>query len=244
MCMRKIYFRDLGEIEYGDAWKMQEEMMKQGLDIKSSWFNVPNAPKPVDMGIKNYLLFCQHPHVYTLGKSGHLENLLLANDRLKELNVGFYNTNRGGDITYHGPGQIVGYPVLDLEQFFTDLGRYMRNLEETIIRALSYYDIVGDRLPSATGVWLDPGDPMKARKICAMGVRSSRWITIHGFALNVNTDMSYFDNIVPCGIKDKKVTSMENELGKRVDEEEVKQLLKKAFSEVFETEVVNDLITQ
>jgi len=242
--MRKIYFRDLGEIEYGDAWKMQEEMMKQGLDIKSSWFNVPNAPNPVDMGIKNYLLFCQHPHVYTLGKSGHLENLLLANDRLKELNVGFYNTNRGGDITYHGPGQIVGYPVLDLEQFFTDLGRYMRNLEETIIRALLYYGIVGDRLPGATGVWLDPDDPMKARKICAMGVRSSRWITIHGFALNVNTDMSYFDNIVPCGIKDKKVTSIENELGKRVDEEEVKLLLKKAFSEVFETEVVNDLITQ
>jgi lipoyl(octanoyl) transferase len=196
------------------------------------------------MGIKNYLLICQHPHVYTLGKSGHLENLLLANDRLKELNVGFYNTNRGGDITYHGPGQIVGYPVLDLEQFFTDLGRYMRNLEETIIRALSYYNIAGDRLPGATGVWLDPDDPMKARKICAMGVRSSRWITIHGFALNVNTDMSYFDNIVPCGIKDKKVTSIENELGKRVDEEEVKQLLKKAFSEVFETEVVNDLITQ
>jgi lipoyl(octanoyl) transferase len=242
--MKQVYFRDLGNIEYGEAWQLQERLMKQGLEIKSSWFNDPNAPRPEDMGIKNHLLFCEHPHVYTLGKSGHLENLLLNDTRLAELNVAFYNTNRGGDITYHGPGQIVGYPVLDLEQFFTDLGRYMRNLEEVIIRTLAYYGVIASRLPGAVGVWIDPDNDLKARKICAMGVRSSRWMTIHGFALNVNTDMKYFDYIVPCGISDKKVTSLERELGRIVNENEVKELLKKEFSAVFETEIVNDLLTQ
>lgn len=236
--MKKIYFRDLGQIEYGEAWDYQERLLKEGLAIKSARYNNDNN----DVGyneddIRNYLLFCEHPHVYTLGKSGHLENLLINDSRQKELNVSFYKTNRGGDITYHGPGQIVGYPIIDLEQFFTDLGKYMRNLEEVIIRTLAHYGITGDRLEGATGVWLDPADPLKARKICAMGVRSSRWITMHGFALNVNTDMQFFDHIVPCGIQDKTVTSMQRELGKQVDEAEVKELIKKEFSNVFEVEI-------
>ncbi len=242
--MRTIYFRDLGNVEYGEAWQMQEAVMKEGLDIKSLWYNTPNAEKPKDTGIKNHLLFCTHPHVYTLGKTGHMENLLLNDTRLKDLDVSFYKTNRGGDITYHGPGQIVGYPILDLEQYYTDLGKYMRNLEEVIIRTLSHYGIEGDRLPGFTGVWLNPDDPVRARKICAMGVRSSRWITMHGFALNVNTDLKYFDYIVPCGISDKKVTSIQAEIGKIADMEEVKSVLLAAFAQVFESEVINNLVTE
>lgn len=241
--MRTIYYRDLGNVEYGAAWEMQEARMKEGLDIKAAWFNIPAEERPVDLGISHYLWFCNHPHVYTLGKSGHMENLLVNDGRLKELDVSFYKTNRGGDITYHGPGQIVGYPILDLEQFYTDLGRYMRNLEEVIIRTLAEYGIVAGRLPGATGVWLDADIPQLARKICAMGVRSSRWITIHGFALNVNTDLKYFDYIVPCGISDKQVTSMQKELGSIIDEEEVKEKLKIHFAEVFESDVINDLVT-
>jgi lipoyl(octanoyl) transferase len=233
-----IFFRDLGEIEYGKAWELQESIMKQGLDAKAAWYNTSEAGRAASKGTSNHLLFCSHPHVYTLGKSGHIAHLLLSEDRLKEINAVFYKTNRGGDITYHGPGQIVGYPVLDLELFFTDLGKYMRSLEEVIIRTLAYYDIKGDRLPGATGVWLDPDDPTRARKICAMGVRCSRWITIHGFALNVNTDLNYFNYIVPCGIVDKSVTSLEKELGKKVDEGEVKDILKKEFGVVFGAAVV------
>jgi lipoyl(octanoyl) transferase len=167
-----------------------------------------------------------------------MENLLLNDSRLKELNVSFYKTNRGGDITYHGPGQIVGYPILDLELFFTDLGKYMRSLEEVIIRTIAHYGVKGDRLPGATGVWIEPDNPSKARKICAMGVRCSRWITIHGFALNVNTDLRYFDYIVPCGISDKGVTSLQRETGSVINEEELKDILKREFAAVFEATVV------
>lgn len=234
--MNTVYFQDLGKIEYGKAWDYQEQLMKKNLDLKAAKYAAGNQ-STITENSTNHLLFCEHPHVYTLGKSGVMENLLLNDTRLKELDISFYKTNRGGDITYHGPGQIVGYPILDLELFFTDLGRYMRSLEEVIIKTIAQWGIVGDRLEGATGVWLDPHIPSKARKICAMGVKCSRWITIHGWALNVNTDMKYFDYIVPCGITDKSVTSMQKELGSVVKIEDVKEVLKKAFAEVFETEV-------
>jgi len=236
--MQTILFSDLGEIEYGAAWQEQEGLLQQNLQVKSAWYGTPQSDRPLDIGTTNYLLFCKHPHVYTLGKSGHIENLLVNDTRLKELNVSFYKTNRGGDITYHGPGQIVGYPILDLELFFTDLGKYMRSLEEVIIRMLSFYGIKGDRLPGSTGVWIEPDITGKARKICAMGVRCSRWVTMHGFALNVNTDLKYFDYIVPCGIGDKSVTSIEKELGRKVNEEEVKELLKVEFENIFKVHIV------
>lgn len=237
--MNTVHFKDLGHIEYGDAWQMQEGLMQEGLAIKAARYNnTPPSGKGSDAKTSHHLLFCTHPHVLTLGKSGLMENLLLNDERLKALGISFYKTNRGGDITYHGPGQIVGYPVLDLERFFTDLGRYMRSLEEVIIRTLAAYGIEAGRLKGATGVWLDADTPGKERKICAMGVRCSRWMTIHGFALNVNTDLKYFGYIVPCGISDKKVTSMRQELGHEVGEEEVKALLKKEFAAVFECEVV------
>jgi lipoyl(octanoyl) transferase len=236
--MNSIYFRDLGNIEYGSAWQLQESLMKEGLDAKAAWYAAPEAGRTERAKTSNHLLLCTHPHVYTLGKSGHMENLLVNDGRLKELEISFYKTNRGGDITYHGPGQIVGYPILDLELFFTDLGKYMRSLEEVIIRTLASFDIAAGRLEGATGVWLDAAEPGKARKICAMGVRCSRWITIHGFALNVNTDLKYFDYIVPCGISDKAVTSMERELGQTVDEAAVKKVLKEHFSTVFQAQII------
>jgi len=238
--MNTIFYRDLGTIEYGDAWETQESLMKEGLDAKAAFYGKDTGSAKSAPATRNYFLLCNHPHVYTLGKSGHMENLLVNDRRLHELNISFYKTNRGGDITYHGPGQIVGYPVLDLELFFTDLGRYMRSLEEVIIRTLAHFGITGERLTGATGVWLDAGVPGKARKICAMGVRCSRWITIHGFALNVNTDLRYFDYIVPCGISDKAVTSMERELGEPVDETEVKKILRYEFAQVFEAVIVPD----
>lgn len=240
--METIFFQDLGNVEYGAAWDMQEAMMKQNLEVKAKRFNGGIDNNAAD-STTHYLLFCEHPNVYTLGKSGHLENLLVNDNRLKELNVTFYKTNRGGDITYHGPGQIVGYPILDLERFFTDLGKYMRSLEEAIIRTIAHYGIKGDRLPGSTGVWLDPDVPGKARKICAMGVKCSRWVTMHGFALNVNTDLRYFDYIVPCGITDKSVTSIERELGRKVDMQEVKDILKNEFAAVFGAQIVPTLAT-
>ncbi|HET8574340.1 MAG TPA: lipoyl(octanoyl) transferase LipB [Edaphocola sp.] len=230
--MKNILLRDLGTIEYGKAWELQESLMKKGLDIKAELFHHPE--KKPEAEIQNYLLLCRHPHVYTLGKSGVIEHLLINDQRMKDLDVSFYKTNRGGDITYHGPGQLVAYPILDLEQFFTDLGRYMRSLEESIILMLQEYGIEAGRLPGSTGVWLDAGIPGKARKICAMGVRSSRWITIHGLALNINTDLKYFDYIVPCGISDKGVTSMHKELGIPVDEKEVERIFLEKFARVFE----------
>lgn len=234
--MKDIIVKDLGKIEYGTAWELQEQCMKEGLDIKSERFK--DSTYQQETPIAHHLFLCQHPHVYTLGKSGVIENLLINDQRMKDLEVTFYKTNRGGDITYHGPGQMVAYPVLDLEQFYTDLGKYMRALEEAIILTLQDYGITSGRLEGSTGVWLDADVPGKARKICAMGVRSSRWMTMHGLALNVNTDLQFFNYIVPCGIVDKGVTSMAKELGKPVDEEEVKQKFIQKFAEVFEVNII------
>jgi len=230
--MNTVHIKDLGTISYQEAWDLQEALMKEGLDVKSKRFSKDFNPDD-DKQIAHHLLFCQHPHVYTLGKSGFMENLLVNNTQLQELGATFFKTNRGGDITYHGPGQMVVYPVLDLEQFFTDLGRYMRSLEEAVIQTIAEFGITGGRLEGATGVWLDAGDSGKARKICAMGVKCSRWLTIHGIALNVNTDLSYFGHIVPCGISDKGVTSMQQELGQAVDEEAVKKVFREKFANVF-----------
>jgi lipoyl(octanoyl) transferase len=243
--MEVIFFHDLGMVAYNVAWDYQETLMKANLDAKASWYNSPELDREGTADTVHHLLFCEHPHVYTIGKSGHMENLLVNNARLQELNVTFSKTNRGGDITYHGPGQVVGYPILDLERFFTDLGKYMRCLEEVIIRTLAHYGIEAGRLPGSTGVWLDPDDKSKARKICAMGVRCSRWVTMHGFALNVNTDLSYFNYIVPCGITDKSVTSLQKELGRRVDEDEVKERLIVEFGKVVEAEIMttNEALT-
>lgn len=236
--MESIKFQDLGNIAYDTAWDYQEQLMKVSLEAKAAWYNTPELERVSGPDTTHHLLFCEHPHVYTLGKSGHMENLLVNNAMLKELNVSFFKTNRGGDITYHGPGQIVGYPILDLERFVTDLGKYMRNLEEVMIRMLAHYGIVAGRLQGSTGVWLDADVPGKARKICAMGVRCSRWVTMHGFALNVNTDLNYFNYIVPCGITDKSVTSMQKELGHVVNEQEVKERLIYEFGQVFEADIV------
>lgn len=230
--MEVVQFVDWGNIEYGTAWEYQEQLMKQNLEIKAEWFQKEHSPS--DVNTKHYFILCEHPHVYTLGKSGAIEHLLLNDQRLKTLGVSFYKTNRGGDITYHGPQQIVGYPILDLEKFTPDLGKYMRNLEEVIIQTIKHWGIVGDRLEGSTGVWIDAGIKGKERKICAMGVRSSRWVTMHGFALNVNTDLKYFDYIVPCGISDKGVTSIEKEIGNKVSLDEVKTQLIKNFEIVFD----------
>jgi lipoyl(octanoyl) transferase len=231
--VQTLQVQDWGTIEYGAAWDRQEAILAESLELKREWNNSPEESRSAVPATQQRLFLCGHPHVYTLGKSGALENLLLNDTRLKEVGATFYKTNRGGDITYHGPGQIVGYPMLDLEKIYTDLGKYMRSLEEVIIRTIGRYGIIGDRLQGATGVWLDAEDPKKARKICAMGVRCSRWLTMHGFALNVNTDLKYFGYIVPCGIVDKGVTSMEKELGRNVDEEEVKAILIEEFGKVF-----------
>jgi len=239
--MNTVLFEDLGTIGYETAWNYQETLLKANLEIKSAWYNAAGTERGAFAGTRHHLLFCAHPHVYTLGKSGHMENLLVNDSRLKELNVEFYKTNRGGDITYHGPGQIVGYPILDLEHFETDLGKYMRNLEEVMIRMLAQYGIEAGRLPGSTGVWLDADVPGRARKICAMGVRCSRWVTMHGFALNVNTDLKYFDYIVPCGITDKSVTSMQKELGRDINVAEVKGALIEQFENVFGAEVVMEV---
>lgn len=236
--MQQVKFEDWGKIEYGTAWEKQEEILKENLAVKAQWFGKSEEEKDRSIDTKHHFILCEHPHVYTLGKSGMMENLLLNDTRLKELDVTFYKTNRGGDITYHGPQQIVGYPILDLEKIYTDLGKYMRGLEEVIIRTIAHWGLVGDRLPGSTGVWLDANIKGKERKICAMGVRCSRWVTMHGFALNVDTDLKYFDYIVPCGITDKGVTSMQKELGKALDMELVKAEIKKHFEEVFEAELV------
>lgn len=244
--METILFEDLGIMAYDAAWDYQESLLQANLAVKARRFNMQQqGPVDEDIHTAHHLLFCEHPHVYTLGKSGHIENLLLNNNGLKELGVSFFKTNRGGDITYHGPGQVVGYPILDLEHFATDLGKYMRNLEEVIIRSIAHYGIEGGRLQGSTGVWLDADVKGKARKICAMGVRCSRWVTMHGFALNVNTDLSYFGHIVPCGITDKSVTSMQQETGRHIDEQEVKDILRHEFSIVFNAEIVmNSAIAQ
>lgn len=228
---KKVQFIDWGLVDYQEAWDRQEEIFAKTLAIKHD-----NRVNNTTLETPNYLIFTEHPHVYTLGKSGHMEYLLLDEEGLKEKNATFYKINRGGDITYHGPGQIVGYPILDLDNFFTDIHLYLRTLEEAIIMTLAGYGIEAGRYPGYTGVWLDP-DNEKARKICAMGVRASRWVTMHGFAFNVNADLNYFGNIVPCGIDDKDVTSMERELGRKLDMEEVKGKLKGNLGKLFEMEL-------
>lgn len=237
--MRQILFKDLGEnCEYQETWDHQENLLKENLEIK---MRNRNREKNGETGFeptRNHLLFVEHPHVYTLGKSGHIENLLASQDFLSQIKAAFVKTNRGGDITYHGPGQLVGYPILDLDNFKPDIHLYMRNLEEVIIRTIGEYGLKGERSKGETGVWLDVGKPY-ARKICAMGVKASRWVTMHGFALNVNTDLKYFEYIIPCGIKDKAVTSLERELGKKIPMNDVKEKVKKHFEEVFEAEILN-----
>lgn len=225
----EVIFEDLGEMDYKTAWDYQEQLFKQTVDQK-----ILNRKDPQsEQRTRNYLLFCEHPHVFTLGKSGDEKNLLLDSEGLKKNAASYYPINRGGDITYHGPGQIVGYPILDLDHFFSDIHRYLRSLEEAVILTLKDYGIESDRLEGFTGVWLDPHDPVKARKICALGVKCSRWVTMHGFAFNVNTDLGYFNHIIPCGIDDKAVTSMEKELGKKQDIEAVKNVLKQHLSDIF-----------
>ena len=228
---KKIQLFDLGNKDYKDTWDYQEELFKQIVDLKIQKRNSPEIITP------NYFLYVEHPHVYTLGKSGDFSNLLLSEKQLSEKGAAFYKINRGGDITYHGPGQIVGYPILDLENFFTDIHKYLRFLEEAIILTLAEYGLKTERSPGETGVWFDVGTPF-ARKICAMGVRASRWVTMHGFALNVNANLGYFDNIIPCGIRGKAVTSMHVELGTTVDEQEVKDKILKHFSDLFESSFV------
>jgi lipoyl(octanoyl) transferase len=224
---------DLGTKDFKATWDLQEELFKGILDKK-----IENRRQNLNKPTPNYFLFVEHPHVYTLGKSGNLENLLLNEVQLKAKNATFYKINRGGDITYHGPGQIVGYPILDLDNFFTDIHKYLRLLEEVIILTLAEYGLSAERSKGETGVWLGVGTPF-ARKICAMGVRASRWVTMHGFALNVNADLGYFDNIIPCGIRGKAVTSLNVELGlAQVNESEVKEKLLKHFSRLFEAETI------
>ena len=229
---KKVEFIDWCLVDYQDAWDKQEVLFNQSVALKTQ-----NRTNNTNLETPNFLVFCEHPHVYTLGKSGHPENLLLNEQGLLEKEAKYYKINRGGDITYHGPGQIVGYPILDLDNFFTDIHLYLRTLEEAVILTLNDYGIISGRYPGYTGVWLD-ADNEKARKICALGVRCSRWVTMHGFAFNVNTDLDYFKNIVPCGIDDKDVTSIQRELGYAVDMEEVKGRLKNHIASLFDMKLI------
>ncbi|MEO8404658.1 MAG: lipoyl(octanoyl) transferase LipB [Chitinophagaceae bacterium] len=258
---QEVIFRDLGVMPYKEAWDYQEELLQENVRIKSvlrtlaeqntiaesantfSNESLPTADCRLttdDSPLKtsHYLLLVEHPPVFTIGKSGNMDNVLLSEELLKRRGIDFFRTNRGGDITFHGPQQIVGYPILDLEKFYTDIGKYLRSIEEIIILTLAEYGIKGDRSPGETGVWIDPFVKGKERKICAIGVRSSRWVTMHGFALNVNTNLDYFQLIVPCGIQGKQVTSLQKELGREVDVEEVKEKLKKNFEKVFDSKLI------
>ena len=236
---KKVTFEDWGLIDYKEAWDKQEALLAETVKLKTDMrnHNLEHPDALMETPTPNYLVFCEHPHVYTLGKSGKPEHLLLNEQGLKDKQATYYPINRGGDITYHGPGQIVGYPILDLDNFFTDIHLYLRTLEEAVILTMANYGLKGERYEGYTGVWLDPDDAAKARKICAMGVRCSRWVTMHGFAFNVNTDLDYFGNIVPCGIDDKAVTSMQRELGQTVDINEVKKNLKHKISVLFEMDM-------
>lgn len=250
MDKQQVIFRDLGQMAYKDAWDYQEGLLQENVRVKSevrSQQSTVNSQQPEDHGLtphvsrlttQHHLLFVEHPPVYTLGKSGSMNNVLLNEEGLKARGIDFFRTNRGGDITFHGPQQIVGYPILDLERFYTDIGKYLRNIEEVVIQTLAEYGIKGDRSAGETGVWIDPDIKGKERKICAIGVRSSRWITMHGFALNINTDLNYFNFIIPCGIQHKQVTSLEKELGRKVDYEEAKERVKRNFEKVFHVELV------
>lgn len=239
---KKVFFEDWGLTDYKQAWDRQEELFGKTVSLKIA---IRNQQQAVAAGTEedeavitpNYLIFCEHPHVYTLGKSGKPEHLLLDEHALAEKHAVYYPINRGGDITYHGPGQIVAYPILDLDNFFTDIHLYLRTLEEAVILTMAEYGLKGERYPGYTGVWLD-ADNEKARKICAMGVRCSRWVTMHGLAFNINTELDYFKNIVPCGIDDKDVTSMKRELGQEVNINEVKKILKHHISVLFGMEIL------
>jgi lipoyl(octanoyl) transferase len=253
MQKQQIIFRDLGSLDYKQAWDYQEDLLQENVRRKSvvssrsgrtpSEESLVGLTKEIQASLEeetqHYLLFVEHPPVYTLGKSGKKENVLLNDAELEEKEIQFFHTNRGGDITFHGAGQVVGYPILDLEKFDTDIGKYLRRIEEMIILTLADYGITGERSAGETGVWIDPGVPGKERKICAIGVRCSRWITMHGFAFNVNTDLDYFSHIIPCGIVNKKVTSLQKELGRTLDMAEVKENMKRNFEKVFEAELVN-----
>ena len=234
---KKVVFRDLGLVDYQKAWDYQEQLFNEIIAMK-----LANRERPVDeqAPTKNYLLFCQHPHVYTLGKSGKEGHLLLNEAGLHEKKAVFYKINRGGDITYHGPGQLVGYPIIDLDNFTSDIHKYLRKLEEAVIRVLAEYGLDGGRIEGLTGVWLDYEKRVNPRKICAIGVKTSRWVTMHGFALNVNTQLEYFDNIIPCGIPDKAVTSLEKELNRTMDMDEVARKVKNRLQEVFGFEYVEN----
>ncbi|MEO5996307.1 MAG: lipoyl(octanoyl) transferase LipB [Chitinophagaceae bacterium] len=246
--MQNVVFRDLGKMDYLSAWNYQETLLQENVQAKMDarkQISLAVAPgetssptdliRSVDLPVPtvNYLLLLEHLPVYTLGKSGLPENILITEREMEQKGIDFFKTNRGGDITFHGPEQLVGYPILDLEKFYTDIGRYLRDLEEVIIRTIATYGLKGERSPGETGVWLEPAIPGKARKICAMGVRCSRWITMHGFALNVNTDLSYFDHIIPCGIQNKQVTSLKKELNATIPMQDVKERVKQNFEEVF-----------
>jgi lipoyl(octanoyl) transferase len=221
-------------MDYQQAWDRQTDLFNSILSVKSQNRNIPaDEQQPTE----NFLLFCEHPHVYTLGKSGNENNLLIKKENLPTINATYYHINRGGDITYHGPGQLVVYPVIDLENFFTDIHQYMRLLEEAVMQTLKEFQVESGRIPGLTGVWLDIDDETKARKICAMGVKTSRWVTMHGLALNVNTDLSYFKHMVPCGIEDKAVTSLDHEIGRTVDMHQVKTILKEKIAQLFRMEL-------
>ena len=234
---KKVHFKHLGLIDYQEAWDYQEKVFKKSVDLK-----IENR-KREDRGenkieTSNHLFFCEHSHVYTLGKSGDRKNLLVSEEQLKDESATYYEINRGGDITYHGPGQIVGYPIFDLDNFFTDIHKYLRLLEEAIILTLEEYDVKAGRIDGLTGVWIDYIEKINPRKIAALGVKSSRWVTMHGFAFNVNTKLEYFNNIVPCGIDDKKVTSLEFELNKKLNIKEVEEKLLKHLVDLFEAKLI------
>ena len=237
---KEVHVINLGMIDYQEAWDYQEKLFKEVIDLK-----LANRDKPIEEQnpTPNYLIFCEHPHVYTLGKSGSAQNLLLDDKGLKEKHASYYKINRGGDITYHGPGQLVAYPILDLDNFFEDIHKYLRLLEEAIIMTLTDFKLIAGRIEKLTGVWIDIDKdqpqtlPWNPRKVCAMGVRSSRWVTMHGLALNVNTNLEYFGNIVPCGIDDKAVTSMEKELNSKLNIKQVQEVLQKQIGDLFEMEI-------
>ncbi len=242
MIKEKVVFRDLGVMRYKDAWDYQEILLQENVQVKTQLREQLDANKELPIATatvlmtRHYLLFVEHPLVYTLGKSGNIDNVLLSEENLNARGIDFFRTNRGGDITFHGPQQLVGYPILDLEKFYTDIGKYLRNIEEVIILTLADYGLKGERSAGETGVWLEPGMKGRERKICAIGVRSSRWITMHGFALNVNTDLDYFNFIIPCGIQNKQVTSLQKEVGRELDFNEVKEKVKRNFAKVFDVE--------
>ena len=232
--MNKVIYKNLGLIDYQTAWDFQEKLFQTTIQQK-----IENRNNQTQVKTKNYLLFCEHPHVYTLGKSGKIDHLLLNSEQLKQADATYFQSNRGGDITYHGPGQLVVYPIFDLDYFFTDIHKYMRFLEEAVILTLKEFGLVGERSEGLTGVWLEP-TTSKARKICAMGVKCSRWVTMHGIGFNINSDLSYFSNIIPCGIEDKSVTSLQKELGKKIDMDEVIFILKEKLAQLFIYEYVID----